>query len=254
MLFAISFYFLSIGAVILGGLVWKLFFGDKHGDTFFMELPNYRAPTIGNVWRQMWERGKAFLFKAGTIIFTASVLLWTLTNFNFRFEFCSAENSMLAGLGKLIAPLFIPLGFNDMGFGWQFSVATLTGIAAKETVVTTLQILLPQGIDGAITALGAYSFVTYNLLTVPCVAAISASFTEQGNFSLGLKSAAFQIATAYLVSLVIYQTGRLATKYPTALIIALCVLAIAAGLFFSIRHLLRHRSCAQCEHCKNCLK
>ena len=256
-LLAVSFYFISIFAIILGGLLLKLIHRKKDdtADAFILELPPYRAPKLTNVFKQMWERGKSFLFKAGTIIFTASVLLWTLTNFNFRFEFCSAERSMLAGLGKLIAPLFIPLGFNDMGYGWQFSVATLTGIAAKETVVTTLQILLPQGIDGAISALGAYSFVTYNLLTVPCVAAISASFTEQGDWRMGLKSAAFQIATAYLVSLVIYQTGSLATNYPAAFIVAACIVAVAVGLLFSIKYLLRHRGCTNCSHCtRNCSK
>ena len=255
-LLAVSFYFVSIFTVIFGGLLLKLIHrkSDDVADTFILELPPYRAPKMTNVLKQMWERGKAFLFKAGTIIFTASVLLWTLTTFNFRFEHTSAENSMLAAIGKLIAPLFTPLGFNDMGCGWQFSVATLTGIAAKETVVTTLQILLPQGVDGAISALGAYSFVTYNLLTVPCVATISASFTEQGNWKLGLKSAAFQIVTAYLVSLVIYQTGRLATTHPTAFIVAVSVVAICAGLFFAIRYLLRHKGCTNCEHCKNCIK
>ena len=255
-LFAVSFYFISIFAVILGGLLLKLIRRNKDdtADAFILELPPYRAPKLSNVVKQMWERGKAFLFKAGTIIFTASVLLWTLTNFNFRFEMTSEQNSMLSAIGKLVAPLFAPLGFNDMGCGWQFSVATLTGIAAKETVVTTLQILLPEGLDGAISALGAYSFVTYNLLTVPCVAAISASFAEQGNIKLGLKSAAFQIATAYTVSLVIYQTGRLATNHTAAFLIAVAVAAICVGLFFSIRHLCRHRGCKQCEQCTKCIK
>ena len=250
-IFAVSFYFISIFAIILGGLLLKLTRRrqDNTADAFILELPPYRAPKLSNVFKQMWERGKAFLFKAGTIIFTASVILWTLTNLNFRFEFCSAGDSMLAGLGELIAPLFTPLGFNDMGYGWQFSVATLTGIAAKETVVTTLQILLPNGIDGAISTLGAYSFVVYNLLTVPCVAAISASFTEQGNRRLGLKSAAFQIATAYLVSLVIYQSGRLAIAYSTAFIIVATVLAIDVCLFFALRYLLRHRGCNNCKNC-----
>ena len=256
-LLAVSFYFVSILAVILGGLLLKLIRRKKDdvADAFILELPPYRAPKLTNVLKQMWERGKSFLFKAGTIIFTASVLLWTLTNFNFRFEFCSAEDSMLAGLGKLIAPLFTPLGFNDKGCGWQFSVATLTGIAAKETVVTTLQILLPSGIDGSISALGAYSFVTYNLLTVPCVAAISASFTEQGDFRLGLKSALFQIVVAYVLSLLIYQTGRLAMTHPAALVIALDVVAVALGVFFSIRYLVSHKGCANCTQCNNdCLK
>ena len=160
-LFAVSFYFLSIFAVILGGLIMKVFRRRKTNasDTFIMELPTYRAPTVGNVAKQMWDRGKAFLIKAGTIIFTASVLLWLLQSFNWRFEMVATDQSMLASIGKLIAPIFIPLGFNDGGCGWQFAISTLTGIAAKETVVTTLQILLPEGIDNSISALGAYSFV-----------------------------------------------------------------------------------------------
>lgn len=251
-LFAISFYFLSILAIILGGLIMKVFNRKKTNasDTFIMELPTYRAPTIGNVAKQMWDRGKAFLIKAGTIIFTASVILWLLQSFNFRFEMVATDESMLASIGKLIAPIFIPLGFNDGGCGWQFSVATLTGIAAKETVVTTLEILLPLGIEKSISGLGAYSFVTYNLLTVPCVAAISASFSEQGNWKNGLKSVAFQIVTAYLVSLVIYQIGSLAKAYPTPMIIAVCCVVIAFGLYFSIKYMVRHRGCNyECDHC-----
>lgn len=251
-LFAISFYFLSILAVILGGLIMKVFNRKKTNasDTFIMELPTYRAPTALNVAKQMWDRGKAFLIKAGTIIFTASVILWLLQSFNFRFEMVASGESMLAQIGKFISPIFIPLGFNDGGCGWQFSVATLTGIAAKETVVTTLEILLPNGIAGSISGLGAYSFVTYNLLTVPCVAAISASFSEQGNWKNGLKSMAFQIVTAYAVSLAIYQLGTLAKKYPTPTIITVCCIIVAFGLYFSVKYIIKHRGCSyECDHC-----
>ena len=251
-LFAVSFYFLSIFAVILGGLIIKVFLRRKTdaSDTFIMELPTYRAPTVGNVAKQMWDRGKAFLIKAGTIIFTASVILWLLQSFNWRFEMVSTENSMLASIGRVIAPLFVPLGFNDMNCGWQFAISTLTGIAAKETVVTTLQILLPQGIEGSISALGAYSFVVYNLLTIPCVAAISASFSEQGRWKNGLLSALFQIAVAYVVSLAIYQLGTLAHKYTTAFIVAASCVAIAFLLYFSVRYVVTHRGCNyECDHC-----
>ena len=96
-----------------------------------MELPEYRLPQAANVLKQMWERGKAFLLKAGTVILTASIILWLLQNFNFRFEFAETDNSILAEIGKFISPVFTPLGFNDRGYGWQFSVATLTGIFAK---------------------------------------------------------------------------------------------------------------------------
>ena len=252
-LFAISFYFLSILAVIVGGLIMKVFNRKKTNasDTFIMELPTYRAPAPTNVLKQMWERGKAFLIKAGTIIFTASVVLWLVQSFNFRFEFVTdANDSMLAGIGKLIAPLFAPLGFNDGGYGWQYSVATLTGLAAKEVVVSTLEILLPNGIAGTISGLGAYSFVVYNLLTVPCIAAISASFSEQGNWKNGLKSMIFQLAVAYLVSLVIYQLGTLAKNHTTAFVIATSLIAIALALYFAISHIVKNRGCnCECDHC-----
>ena len=252
-LFAISFYFLSILAVILGGLIMKVFNRKKTNasDTFIMELPTYRAPAPTNVLKQMWERGRAFLIKAGTIIFTASVVLWLVQSFNFRFEFVTdANDSILAGIGKLIAPLFAPLGFNDGGYGWQYSVATLTGLAAKEVVVSTLEILLPAGLEGTISGLGAYSFVVYNLLTVPCVAAISASFTEQGNWKNGLKSVMFQLLAAYVVSLAIYQLGSLARDYTTEFVVSVSIIAIVFALYFAIRHIIKNRGCnCECDHC-----
>ncbi|MCM1043709.1 MAG: ferrous iron transport protein B [Corallococcus sp.] len=249
-LFAISFYFLSIAAVIFGGLILKIFGRKKTSasDTFIMELPTYRAPKPANVLKQMWERGKSFLIKAGTIIFTASVLLWILQSFNWRLQFVDAQDSMLASIGTVIAPIFAPLGFGD----WRFAVATLTGIAAKETVVTTLEILVVGDITQAITPLGAYSFVVYNLLTVPCVAAISASFAEQGKKINGLKSALFQIITAYVVALAIYQLGTLAQKYTAPFIITLCCIIIAFALYFAIRFLIKKRGCNyECDHCPN---
>ena len=252
-LFAISFYFLSILAVILGGLIMKVFNRKKTNasDTFIMELPTYRAPAPTNVLKQMWERGRAFLITAGTIIFTASVVLWLVQSFNFRFEFVTdANDSILAGIGKLIAPLFAPLGFNDGGYGWQYSVATLTGLAAKEVVVSTLEILLPAGLEGTISGLGAYSFVVYNLLTVPCVAAISASFTEQGNWKNGLKSVVFQLLAAYVVSLAIYQLGSLARDYTTEFVVSVSIIAIVFALYFAIRHIIKNRGCnCECDHC-----
>ena len=160
---------------------------------------------------------------------------------------------MLAALGKFIAPLFTPLGFNDRGCGWQLAVATVSGLAAKETVITTLQILLPDGIANAVSPLGAYSFVMYNLLTVPCIAAISASFAEQGNWKNGLKTIIFQIATAYLMSLTVYQTGNLALKHPSAFAAVLTILLLATALFAAVRHAVRRRS-SPCRGCYACDK
>lgn len=249
---AIGFYIVSISAIVLGGLILKAFKRKKQdfNDSFIMELPAYRKPNAANVIKQMWERGKSFLIKAGTVIFISSVVLWMLQSFNFHFEYVCAEDSALASLGKIIAPLFIPLGFGDGGYDWQFSVATLSGIVAKETVVTTLEILLPTSIEHCISPLGAFCFVTYNLLTAPCIATISASFTELGGIKKGFKTLSFQILTAYVVTLAMYQLGTLFTKHLQTAVIVSVILAVAAALTLAtIRSLKRRRCCGDCERC-----
>ncbi len=250
-LFAISFYIVSILSIIIGGLLIKLFKrGKVDNDVFIMELPAYRKPSAVNVLKQMWERGKAFLIKAGTVIFVSSVALWILQSFNFRFEYVSTENSMLASIGKIIAPAFAPLGFNDGGFGWQFSVASLTGIVAKETVVTTLEILLPQATGNCISKLGAYCFVTYNLLTAPCIATISASFTELGGIKQGVKALTFQIATAYVITLIMYQAGTLFAKHKqTAIIVAVIICVALALTLATVKSLKKRKCCGNCAKC-----
>ena len=259
-LFAISFYLTSILSVIAGGLLLKFLSRKKQTaeDAFIMELPEYRAPTLTNVVKQMTDRGKAFLIKAGTIILLSSIILWFLQRFNFKLETATADTSILSQIGKFISPIFIPLGWGDKGYCWQYSVATLTGISAKETVVTTLEMLLSDSLQNSISPLGAYSFVTYNILTVPCAAAISASFTEQGGFKKGIKSVAFQIVFAYAVSLMIYQTGTLAKNNASSLLITAIVLLTAATIVFAIISLIRKRNqkncLAGCGNCKNCGK
>ncbi|MEG2014979.1 MAG: nucleoside recognition domain-containing protein, partial [Clostridia bacterium] len=256
-LIAASFYFLSIVCIILGGLILKVFGRRKTtaADTFLMELPTYRLPKLTNVLRQMWERGKAYIIKAGTIIFTASVVLWVLQSLNWRFQLVGADASMLSDIGKVIAPIFVPLGFGD----WRFAVSALTGIVAKETVVTTLQILLGSvDIATVVSPLAAYSFVAYNLITIPCVATIAASFSELGSIKRGIKTILFQFVYAYVVALLIYQIGIVATTYTTIFVVTICVLAIAFMLYFCIRYIATHRGCNyECDHCphnKDCTK
>lgn len=244
-LVAVSFYFASVIAIILCGLALKLLKKDGDG-VFLMELPPYRLPKISNVLRQMWERCKAFLIKAGTVISASSVLLWVLTNFDFALRQATTDNSMLAGIGKAIAPLFVPLGFDDGGCGWQLSVATLSGLAAKETVISALQILLPQGLNNAVSALGAYSFVLFNLFTVPCVAAVSASFSELGSWKKGLKAVLFQIGTAYLLSLTVYRLGKLLLTYPLQCVAAITLTALPLLLVFFKKRVGCGGDCAKC--------
>lgn len=251
-LIAISFYIVSIVSVILGGLLIKAFRKNKRGgnDAFVMELPDYRLPTAINVLKQMWERGKAFVIKAGTVILAASVALWLMQNFNFKLQTVTAEHSMLAAIGKLIAPVFAPLGFADGGCGWQFSVAALSGVVAKETVVSTLQILLPAGVDGAISSLGAFCFVAYNLLTAPCIATISASFGELGGLKRGIKTLAFQISFAYVVTLTMYQVGSLFVAFTQTATIITALIAVATALTLATVRSLRRSKCnGDCGSC-----
>lgn len=174
-----------------------------------------------------------------------------LQSFDFRFNYVTADNSMLASIGKIIAPLFIPLGFGDGGYGWQFSVASLTGVIAKETVVTTLEILLPVSIENCISNLGAYCFVTYNLLTAPCIATISASFTELGGIKKGLKTLMFQIATAYVITFAMYQIGALFIKYTQTATIITVIITVVTALTLATVKSLKRRKCS--GNCKNCI-
>lgn len=251
-LIAVSFYFLALFAIVLSGLILKTFRRKKESDdAFALEMPTYRVPRLSNVTKQMCQRAKSFLVKAGTVIFAASVVLWFLQHFNGRLQWTTTENSLLATIGKIVAPLFYPLGFNDMGFGWQVAVSTLTGLSAKETVVATLQLLLPCEAEKCISTLGAYSFVAYNLLTAPCVAAISASFSEQG-VRKGIRSLIFQVTMAYAVSLAIYQLGTAYLQNKKVFVTAIIFVVIAVLTMTAVRAGMSRHTCHSCPNCAAC--
>ncbi len=243
---ATSFYLLSIVVIVASGLFLKCR-KTANDTTFIMELPTYRRPSARNVLKQTCKRAESFLTKAGTVILAASVVLWLAQHYNFKLQWVDTQNGMLATIGKIIAPLFYPLGFNDGGYGWQFAVATLSGFSAKETVVATLQLLLPCRPDKCISILGAYSFVAYNVLTAPCVAAISTIFAEQRKDAW--KSLAFQITTAYVVSLTIYQVGSAAQRYPKIFVTLPTCLLIAASTALALKHNAK-TACRNCNGCK----
>ncbi len=249
---AVSFYFVSLATIILGGLALKLLHRNGNDDVVFaLELPTYRVPKFSNVVKQMYQHGKSFLTKAGTVIFAASVALWFLQRFDAHLHWTTAENSILANIGKAVAPIFYPLGFNDAGYGWQFAISTLTGISAKETVVATLQLLLPNEPQACISALGGYSFVVYNLLTAPCIAAISASFSEQG-VKGGIRSLLFQTTTAYIVSLAIYQLGTAYLRNTKAFAITATCVTVALLTVAAVTFALKTHSCNDCANCSRC--
>lgn len=247
-LIAVSFYLLSVATIITAGLAIRLLRASDEEELFLMELPPYRIPSIKDVLFAMWQRGKAFITKTGTGVLAATVVLWLLKSLDFSLRpIAEPSNSILATIGKLLSPAFAPIGFNDGGYGWQLTVATLSGISAKETVVATLRLLMDA--PSRISRLGAYAFVAYNLLTVPCAAAISASFAEQG-FKDGLKSLLIQLITAYCVAFVIYRGGRFAAQSPvTFAVCAAATLSVAAAVAGTI---LKRQNAKRPAPCKAC--
>ena len=219
-----SAYFVGIAAIICSGIILKktkLFAGDPA--PFVMELPDYHWPTVSNVLRSMWERGWSFIKKAGTIILMSTIVLWFLMNFGWvdgSFGMLEAEqlnDSILASIGSVIAPLFAPLGWGD----WKMAVAAVSGLIAKENVVGTFGILFGFGevaedgaeiwgqLAGSLSTVAAYSFLVFNLLCAPCFAAMGAIKREMNNTKWFFTAIGYQTLLAYVVSLCIYQIGNL---------------------------------------------
>ena len=198
-------YVMGMVVGVLVALVLKrtAFKGDPV--PFVMELPNYRLPSLGNMGRLVWDKAKDFITRAFTIIFLASVAIWFLQTFDMRLNVVeNSADSLLAALGGLISPVFVPLGFAD----WRASTALVTGFIAKESVVSTLTVLLgsASAITRLFTPLTAFAFLTFALLYTPCVAAIAAVKNE-----LGMKSAlivaAMQCGVAWIVAFIVRLAG-----------------------------------------------
>ena len=213
-LVAASAYFIGIASVILSGIMlkkFKAFAGEPA--PFVMELPAYHIPSATNVLRATWERGWSFIKRAGTIILLSSVIIWFLQSFGFGPEgFGLVEDSdasLLAAIGGAICWIFAPLGFGN----WQATVATITGLVAKEEVVGTMAVLYPgnftQQIALHFTPVTTYSFMLFNLLCAPCFAAIGAIKREMNNAKWTLAAVGYMCLWAYIVALITYQIGGL---------------------------------------------
>ncbi len=245
-----SAYFVGIAAIICSGIILKktkMFAGDPA--PFVMELPAYHMPTAGSVLRSMWERGWSFIKKAGTIILLSTILLWFLMSFGWTegaFGMLDAEqldSSILAAIGSVIAPLFAPLGWGD----WKMAVAAVTGLIAKENVVGTIGILFgfaevaEDGAEiwgqlaGSMTAIAAYSFLIFNLLCAPCFAAMGAIRREMNNAKWFWFAIGYQCLLAYVVSLCVYQIGKMVTGGGFGVFTAAAVLLIIGFLYLLFR-------------------
>ena len=244
---AASAYFVGIAAIICSGIILKktkMFSGDPA--PFVMELPAYHMPTAGNLLRSMWERGWSFIKKAGTIILLSTIVLWFLQGFGFEDGFGmieDMENSILARIGNIIAPIFAPIGWGD----WKAAVAAVTGLIAKENVVGTFGILYgfaEVAEDGAevwgslassYTALAAYSFLIFNLLCAPCFAAIGAIRREMNSAKWTWFAIGYQCVFAYVVSLCVYQLGSFFTGGGFGIGTAAAIVIVIAFLYLLLK-------------------
>ena len=212
---ATSAYFIGMAAIVVSGIMLKktkMFSGDPA--PFVMELPAYHLPTVGNLLRSMWERGWSFIKKAGTIILLSTILVWFTTYFGFvdgTFRMLGEDeigNSILAAIGNGLAWIFAPLGWGN----WQATVASITGLVAKENIVGTMGILYPGGwteIGAAFTGLSGFSFLLFNLLCAPCFAAMGAIKREMNNIKWFWFAVGYQCVFAYVIAFMVFQFGSI---------------------------------------------
>lgn len=240
-LVAPSTYFIGMAAIILSGIALKKtsFLGGLTSP-FIMELPSYHWPKAMSVFRYAFGKAMSFVKRAGTIIFSLTVLIWFMSNYNFMLQTVDTEVSILATLGKGLSWIFTPLGFGN----WKATVAALTGLAAKETVVATFGILyhnsseagLATALQADYSALAAYSFLIFNLLCAPCFAAIGAIKREMANLRWTVGAIGFQTGLAYCVSLILYQFGQvLLYGKPITSWTLVAVLLLVTMIYFVVR-------------------
>lgn len=239
---ATSAYFIGMAAIIISGIMLKktrMFSGDPA--PFVMELPAYHLPTLGNVLRSMWERGWSFIKKAGTIILLSTIVVWFTSYFGFTadgFRMLAEDEldrSILAAIGNAIAWIFKPIGFGT----WEATVASITGLVAKENIVGTMSILYGASgpvyttLSSVFTGVSAYSFLVFNLLCAPCFAAIGAIKREMNSRKWTWFAIAYQCGFAYAVSLMIFQFGGLFTGNANALGL-IFAFAVLAGIIYML--------------------
>jgi ferrous iron transport protein B len=236
---------------------------------FVMELPNYRFPSAKSVTLLMWDKAKDFLQKAFTVIFTATIIIWFLQSFDLKFNIVTdSSESLLASIGKIIAPVFKPLGFSD----WRAATALLTGFTAKEAVVSTLAVLtgssssdLTLTLGALFTPLSAVSFLVFTLLYTPCVAAIATVRKELKTHHAALKIVFIQCSVAWITAFIVYNVGCFlfgnnknnyflgAGDYIVLGIVAIALIA-ALHSMFKRRKFKECDSCYDCSSCSGCSK
>lgn len=211
----IGLYVLGMLLGVLSGLILKKTAYRGNPVPFIMELPNYRLPSGKTVLRLLWDKAKDFLTRAFTVIFIATLVIWFFQTFDWRFNVVAdSADSMLAGIGHLVSPVFAPLGFGD----WRASTSLITGFMAKEAVISTFAVLtgasaaeLPMALGQLFTPLAALSFLVFTLVYSPCVAAIATVKREMRSGWAAMGVALYQTAVAWIAAVIVYQVGSLIT-------------------------------------------
>ncbi|WP_195514737.1 ferrous iron transport protein B [Paraclostridium bifermentans] len=202
-----SLYFLGILLAFILGIIFKHTIFKNEEEPLLIELPEYKLPSLKNLLNQLYEKTKGFLVKAGTLIFAMSIILWFLSNFNFS-GMTDVNNSILSYVGGFIAPIFKPLGFGN----WQSSVSLLTGLIAKETVVSSMSVIFAGDLQTMLplhfTTLSALSFLVFVLLYTPCITVVGTMKKEFGS-KLTLFSVTYQLVLAWLVAFLVFNIGSL---------------------------------------------
>ncbi|MBC8062473.1 MAG: ferrous iron transport protein B [Clostridiaceae bacterium] len=206
-----SLYLLGIFVAFLLGILFKNTLFRKSEEPFIIELPQYKMPELKALTLHTWEKGKGFLKKAGTIIFSISVIIWVLSNFNFS-GLTNINSSFLSDIGRFISPIFKPMGFGT----WENSVALLAGLAAKEVIIGTLGVIYGGNLVGILphtfSTLSAYSFLVFILLYTPCLSVIVTMKKEYGN-KMAVFSVVYQLVLAWIMSFLVYNVGALFLKF-----------------------------------------
>ncbi|MDM8127536.1 ferrous iron transport protein B [Paraclostridium benzoelyticum] len=202
-----SLYLLGIVIAIIIALILNKTVYKADIEPFVLELPEYKLPTLNALFKNTWNKAKGFLIKVCTIMFAMSVVIWALSSFNFSGFTSDINSSFLALLGGLIAPIFAPLGFGD----WRAGVSILTGISAKEVVISTMEIVygdLKTVLPTVFTSVSAYGFLVFSALYTPCIAALSTMRKEYGN-KMMIISATYQFAVAWIAAFIVKVIGSL---------------------------------------------
>ena len=254
-----SLYLLGIVVAILVALILNKTVYKTELEPFVLELPEYRVPTLNALLENAWNKSKGFLYKVVTVMFFMSVLIWAMSSFNFGGFTEDINTSFLAYLGKLMTPIFAPLGFAD----WRISVALITGLGAKEVVVNTILILfgnLNSGIAVVFTVVTAYTFLVFCALYTPCIATLATMRKEYGN-KMMLASLLYQFGVAWIVGFVVNFVGSLIVFGTTGVTIlqfaSFIIVVILTAIFlnyYSKNNKLKsvHCDCSSCpSKCNN---